>query len=57
MDFTQTFPVDLNIFIFTQKSINVFSFAQISLNLLDHTQMLPFYSNVSNFTQNLNEVF
>jgi len=37
--------------------MDFFSFAQIWLKLLDRTQMFLVYSNVSNFTQNLNEVF
>jgi len=49
------FPIYLNVFIFSQLWMNYFSFAQIQLKLLNRTQMLLIYWNVSNFTQNLNE--
>jgi len=57
MDFTQVFPINLNVFVFTQAWLKLFSFAQIYLKLLDLTQMLLFYSSVSNFTQNVIKVF
>jgi len=57
MVFTEMFPIYLNAFIFTQIWRKHFSFAQIQLMLLACTQMLLVYSNVSNFTQNLNEYF
>ena len=50
---TQMFPIYLNVFIFTQIRMKLFSFAQIWLKLLDRTQLLLIYLNVSNFTQNL----
>jgi len=46
MDFTEMFPIHLNVFIFTQIW---------SKKLLVCTQKLLIYSNVFNFTQNLNE--
>jgi len=51
------FPIYLHVFIFTQTSMKLFTFTQILLKLLNHTQMLLIYSNVSNFTQNLNYFF
>jgi len=56
MDFTQM-SIYPNVFIFTQIWMKLFSFAQIHLKLLDHTQMFLIYSNVSNFTQYLDEGF
>jgi len=57
MDFTQVFPVYLDVFVFSQVWLKLFSFVQIKLKLLYLTQMLLFYSNVSNFTQNVIKVF
>jgi len=34
MDFTQVFPINLNVFVFTQVWLKLFSFAQIYLKLL-----------------------
>jgi len=56
MEFTHMFPIYVNIFNFAQICIKLFSFVQMWLKLLDHNQMLLIYSNVSNFTQNLNDV-
>jgi len=56
MDFTLVFPINLSVFVFTQVSLKRFSFAQIELKLVDLTQMLLFYLNVSNFTQNVIKV-
>jgi len=57
MDFTQMFPIYVIVFHFTQIWMKLFSFAQIWLKLLDHTQMLVIYPNVSDFTQDLKKVF
>jgi len=46
-----------NFLYFTQIYTKLFSSAQILLKLLDHTQTLLIYTNVSNFTQNLNDDF
>jgi len=56
MDFTLVFPINLSVFVFTQVSLKRFSFAQIELKLVDLTQMLLIYLNVSNFTQNVIKV-
>ena len=47
------FPINLNVFVFTQICLKPFSFAQIYLRLLYLTQMFLFHSDVSNFTQNV----